>query len=141
MSAPGNPQLIDFVLHEARLLDELRVDDWLQLFADDGFYWMPLERGQTDARLHSSLMYEDKMLLKISDKEITVVRRALHKILRQREPIPWQALESSTESTYLLHKAARKGFREGCEELNLVYVLPELLADLPEEVAPYFRTA
>jgi hypothetical protein len=82
-----------------------------------------------------------RALLKISDKEITVVRRALHKILRQREPGPWQALECSTESTYLLHKAARKGYHEGFEELNLGYVLAELLADLPEEVAPYFRTA
>lgn len=82
-----------------------------------------------------------RALLPISDKEITVVRRALHKILRQREPAPWQVLECSTESTYLLHKAARKGFREGFEELNLIYVLAELLADLPPEVAPYFRTA
>ena len=65
MTAPTNPDLIEFVLHEARLLDELRFDDWLALFADDGFYWMPLERGQTDARLHSSLMYEDKMLLQV----------------------------------------------------------------------------
>ena len=65
MTAPTNQQLIDFVLAEARLLDELRFDEWLQLFAEDGHYWMPLAHGQTDARLHASLMYEDKLLLKI----------------------------------------------------------------------------
>jgi 3-phenylpropionate/cinnamic acid dioxygenase small subunit len=65
MTAPSDPQLIDFVLAEARLLDELRFDDWLQLFTDDGRYWMPLTHGQTDARLQASLMYDDTMLLKV----------------------------------------------------------------------------
>lgn len=61
----GERELIDFVLAEARLLDEGRFDDWLALFADDGVYWMPLAPGQTDARLHASLMYEDKLLLQV----------------------------------------------------------------------------
>jgi 3-phenylpropionate/cinnamic acid dioxygenase small subunit len=65
MSAPTNQHLIDFVIAEARLLDELSFDDWLQLFADDGTYWMPLAHGQTDPRLHASLMYEDKLLLQV----------------------------------------------------------------------------
>lgn len=62
---PSNQDLIDFVLHEVRLLDDLRFDDWLQLFAEDGRYWMPLERGQIERRLHCSLMDEDKLLLKV----------------------------------------------------------------------------
>lgn len=65
MSAPSNAQLIDFVVAEARLLDELRFDEWLQLFSDDGYYWMPLAHGQTDPKLHASLMYEDKLLLNV----------------------------------------------------------------------------
>src|SRR6476660_4989821 len=65
MEAPTNQQLIDFVIHEARLIDQHRLDEWLDLFADDGIYWMPLEWGQTDPRLTASLMYEDKLLLKI----------------------------------------------------------------------------
>ncbi len=65
MTPPSDSQLIDFVVAEARLLDELRFDDWLQLFADDGTYWMPLAHGQTDPRLHASLMYEDKLLLQV----------------------------------------------------------------------------
>jgi 3-phenylpropionate/cinnamic acid dioxygenase small subunit len=65
MKAPSNQDLIDFVLHEARLLDDLRLDDWLALFADDGRYWMPLARGQTERRLHCSLMDEDTLLLKV----------------------------------------------------------------------------
>jgi 3-phenylpropionate/cinnamic acid dioxygenase small subunit len=63
MNAPTNEQLMGFVVAEAALLDELRFDDWLQLFTDDGHYWMPLAHGQTDAKLHASLLYEDKLLL------------------------------------------------------------------------------
>ncbi len=66
MSAvPTDRQLIDFVLREARLLDQQRLEDWLDLFAEDGHYWMPVEWGQTDPRFTTSLMYEDKLLLKI----------------------------------------------------------------------------
>ncbi|HRP97434.1 MAG TPA: aromatic-ring-hydroxylating dioxygenase subunit beta [Rhodocyclaceae bacterium] len=57
--------LTDFVYAEARLLDEQRFDEWLTLFSDDGRYWMPLAHDQQDPRLHTSLMYEDKLLLQI----------------------------------------------------------------------------
>jgi 3-phenylpropionate/cinnamic acid dioxygenase small subunit len=62
---PSDQRLIDFVLREARLLDEQRFEEWLDLFAEDGHYWMPVEWGQSDPRLTTSLMYEDKLLLKI----------------------------------------------------------------------------
>ena len=64
-SIPTDRELVDFVYREARLLDEQRFEDWLALFADDGHYWMPLAPGQTDARLHASLMHEDKLLLQV----------------------------------------------------------------------------
>jgi 3-phenylpropionate/cinnamic acid dioxygenase small subunit len=56
---------VDFVVREARLIDEQRFDEWLDLFTDDGIYWMPLEQGQTDPLLQTSLMHEDKLLLTI----------------------------------------------------------------------------
>ena len=49
----GERQLIDFVVREARLLDEKRYDEWYDLFTDDGFYWVPLVPDQPDgARPH-----------------------------------------------------------------------------------------
>jgi len=33
--------LQQFLFHEAWLLDERRFDEWLELFTDDTFYWMP----------------------------------------------------------------------------------------------------
>lgn len=62
---PSNQELIDFVLREARLIDQQRFDEWLDLYADDAFYWMPLEWNQTDPKLTCSLMYDDKLLLSI----------------------------------------------------------------------------
>ena len=58
-------ELIGFVYHEARLIDEQRFDEWLDLFAEDGRYWMPLEYGQTDRRLTGSLMDDDLFLLRV----------------------------------------------------------------------------
>lgn len=65
MALPSDQDLKNFVVNEARLIDQHRFDEWLDLFAEDGFYWMPVEWGQTDPRLTTSLMYEDKLLLKI----------------------------------------------------------------------------
>ena len=65
MNPPDAPTLVRFVQHEARLIDEQRFDEWLDLFAEDGRYWMPLEYGQTDPILHNSLFYDDKLLLRI----------------------------------------------------------------------------
>ena len=65
MSTPLRQDLVNFVVHEARLVDEQRFDEWLDLFAEDGRYWMPLEYGQTDPVLHNNLFYDDKLLLRI----------------------------------------------------------------------------
>jgi len=56
---------IEFVYHEARLIDEKRFDEWHELFADDALYWMPLTRDQPIGEAHTSLFYEDKLLLKV----------------------------------------------------------------------------
>jgi 3-phenylpropionate/cinnamic acid dioxygenase small subunit len=66
MPEPGADQaLIEFVYHEARLIDEKRLDEWYELFSDDCRYWMPLMRGQPEGPGHTSLFDEDKLLLKI----------------------------------------------------------------------------
>lgn len=54
--------LIDFVVREARLLDEKQFEQWNDLFTDDAFYWVPLVPDQADGINHTSHMYEDKLL-------------------------------------------------------------------------------
>ena len=65
MTARTSADLVAFVQNEARLIDEHRFEEWLDLFVDDGRYWMPLEWGQTDRILQASLMDEDKFLLRV----------------------------------------------------------------------------
>jgi 3-phenylpropionate/cinnamic acid dioxygenase small subunit len=58
-------ELRQFVYDEARLIDEKRFEEWYELFTEDARYWMPLTRGQPDGENHTSLLYEDKLLLKV----------------------------------------------------------------------------
>ena len=58
-----NDELQSFVLHEARLLDERRFADWLELFAEDGAYWVPTQPEQRSPREALSLFYETRALL------------------------------------------------------------------------------
>jgi 3-phenylpropionate/cinnamic acid dioxygenase small subunit len=62
---PDLAALTQFVYDEARLIDEKRFDDWYELFTEDAYYWMPLTRGQPDGDNHTSLFYEDKLLLRV----------------------------------------------------------------------------
>jgi benzoate/toluate 1,2-dioxygenase beta subunit len=58
-------ELQEFIEHEANLLDEQRFDEWFDLFADDGYYWVPARAGQESPLTHVSLFYDDKPTLKI----------------------------------------------------------------------------
>lgn len=57
--------LIDFVYDEARMLDEGRFDEWLDLWLPDAVYWMPLDYQQEDPVHVTSLLYEDLFMLKL----------------------------------------------------------------------------
>lgn len=62
---PTEADLVRFVTDEARLIDTKRYEEWYELFAEDGAYWVPLTPGQPDPIDHTSLAYEDKFLLKL----------------------------------------------------------------------------
>jgi benzoate/toluate 1,2-dioxygenase beta subunit len=54
-----------FLIAEARLLDAGCFEEWLALFAEDGFYWVPAAPGQTDPLNHLSIFYEDTSVLRM----------------------------------------------------------------------------
>jgi ethylbenzene dioxygenase subunit beta len=56
-------QVQQFLFHEARLLDERRLQEWVALYADDAEYWVPYAWGQKSPTDHVSLFYETKSLL------------------------------------------------------------------------------
>jgi benzoate/toluate 1,2-dioxygenase beta subunit len=69
-----------FLLHEARLLDEGKFDDWLALFMPDACYWVPSEPGQESPLDTVSLIYDDRRLLE------TRVRRLAGPRIYSQEP-------------------------------------------------------
>ena len=48
---------------EARLLDQLRYDDWLTLYAAECIYWVPSTPGAGDPRREISVMFDDRRRL------------------------------------------------------------------------------
>ena len=69
-----------FLLHEARLLDEAKFDDWLALFTADAWYWVPSEPNQDNPHDTVSLMYDDRRLLE------TRIRRLASPRMYSQEP-------------------------------------------------------
>jgi 3-phenylpropionate/cinnamic acid dioxygenase small subunit len=57
-----------FVIHEARLLDTQQWQAWDDLFTPDGLYWVPAAPGQTDHKLHISLMLDNALLRQVRIK-------------------------------------------------------------------------
>ena len=73
--------LEQFLFHEARLLDQQRYEEWLDLYTEDATYWVPLEQGQASAADTSSIIYDDKTLLGLR------VRQARHPRAHARLPL------------------------------------------------------
>ena len=54
----------EFLVHEARLLDERRFREWMELFAEDGTYWVPAAPDQESPFAQASLFYDDRNLMR-----------------------------------------------------------------------------
>jgi ethylbenzene dioxygenase subunit beta len=54
-----------FLFHEARLLDERRFGEWLDLYTADAEYWVPYSWEQKSPKDHVSLFYETVTLLRM----------------------------------------------------------------------------
>ena len=65
MNEEARQELVQFTYAEAALLDAGRLDEWYELFTDDGIYWVPLTREQPDGINYTSLFYEDRLLLRV----------------------------------------------------------------------------
>jgi 3-phenylpropionate/cinnamic acid dioxygenase small subunit len=54
-----------FLFRQAALLDGKRWQEWIELFADDGVYWMPVTPEQTDWLGEPSIFAEDRLLMEV----------------------------------------------------------------------------
>ena len=75
MSATDVQAVQDFVLAEARLLNQARYQEWLALFATDGRYWVPLGGdAQSETDTHNALADEDRLLLTLRVERLAAGR-------------------------------------------------------------------
>ena len=72
--------LEQFILREARLLDERRFREWMDLFADDGTYWVPAVPDQQSPFDQASLFYDDRELMQ------TRIERLAHPRIHVQTP-------------------------------------------------------
>ena len=53
------------LVQQAAMLDARRWNQWMELFTDDGVYWMPAAPEQTDWASQASIFAEDKLLMEV----------------------------------------------------------------------------
>jgi 3-phenylpropionate/cinnamic acid dioxygenase small subunit len=99
----------EFLYHEARLLDQQRLEEWLALFAEDATYWVPLEQGQKDPVATSSILYDDRTLLELRVKQArhprAHARLPLARTVHQVSNVVYKEIENGefeTHSTLVL---------------------------------------
>jgi len=63
-SAVDRARFEEFLIAEPRLLDERRFRDWMELFTEDGTYWVPSVPGQASPFDQASLFYDDRDLMR-----------------------------------------------------------------------------
>ena len=65
VSAEKLHELERFLYKEASFLDRPDLDRWIELYTDDGTYWMPAVPDQEDAEMHISLFYDDRIMMEV----------------------------------------------------------------------------
>lgn len=65
-----------FLYREASLLDQPDLDAWMQLFTEDGTYWMPAMENQPDPLNHISHIYDDRVMMEIRRRNFVHPRAA-----------------------------------------------------------------
>ncbi|MEJ8566181.1 aromatic-ring-hydroxylating dioxygenase subunit beta [Elongatibacter sediminis] len=69
-------QVEDFLYLEASYLDRPDLDRWIELYTDDGTYWMPAVEDQEDPHNHLSLIYDDRVMMEIRRRNFVHPRAA-----------------------------------------------------------------
>src|SRR5258708_15900536 len=67
-------EIAQFLCREAMLLDDKRWQEWLALYADDCFYWIPSTMGQEDPINTVSLFAENRMMMVMRIIRVTHAR-------------------------------------------------------------------
>lgn len=58
-------EIEQLLYQEAACLDRPDLDAWINLYTEDGTYWMPAIPDQEDPHTHISLFYDDRVLMEV----------------------------------------------------------------------------
>ncbi|GHH99806.1 hypothetical protein AM1BK_33490 [Neobacillus kokaensis] len=75
-------EIKQFLYREARLLDEGKMEDWLQLFTKDCLYWTPVTPGGGDPTKEITISFDDR-------------RRLEDRVYRLRTGYAWSQIPAS----------------------------------------------
>lgn len=93
-----------FLEREARLLDALRYDDWLNLFAPECLYWIPASADGGDPRREVAIAFDDR-------------RRLEDRLFRLASPYAWSQQPPSRTSRIVSNAEV---FGTGAEDILMV---------------------
>ena len=65
-----------FLYDEADLLDNPDLDRWMELYTQDGTYWMPVTEDQPDPLNHVSIFYDDRVMMEVRRRNFVHPRAA-----------------------------------------------------------------
>jgi len=65
-----------FLYDEAELLDNPDLDRWIDLYTEDGSYWMPVAEDQADPLNHVSIFYDDRVMMEVRRRNFVHPRAA-----------------------------------------------------------------
>lgn len=99
-----------FLYREARLMDESRYKEWLDLFTEDALYWIPSNADDVEPLRHVSIVYAPKPQL-----EWQVARLETGKAHTQVPPSRMRRIVSNVEV-----EAGKDGELHVCAVFNLI---------------------
>jgi 3-phenylpropionate/cinnamic acid dioxygenase small subunit len=66
----------DFLYREAALLDDMKLEEWLELFTEDATYWIPENKDDLDPARETSILYDDRF--RMEDRVWRLMRGPAH---------------------------------------------------------------
>jgi benzoate/toluate 1,2-dioxygenase beta subunit len=101
---------------EARLLDQLRYDDWLAMYAPECIYWVPSTPNAGDPRREISVMFDDR-------------RRLEDRIYRMRTGFAWSQAPASRTVHLITNVEAFATTRNDAFMLRSNFLISEFWGD------------
>ena len=115
-----------FLYRQAELLDEKLIEDWMALFSDDGWYWMPAEADQVEGDGQPNIFWQaphNRLCHVVSNVIIESENADGDIIVRSRfqcaEYLRYEVRNFSGKYRHLLKKT-RAGYKIALQRVDLV---------------------